>query len=118
MKSPLLIALIASALLIVLTGCQSATSSELPDDPQYKPIAPRKMVITGEYYMLADVDIKPRPTGNRATPVYPLALKRNGVSGEAVLAFVVSSKGKVEQLQVISATHEAFAYAAMRAVQQ
>jgi len=54
----------------------------------------------------------------QASPVYPFKLKLNKVSGEAVIAFLVTTKGRTEQVQVVRATHRGFADAAIAAVKQ
>lgn len=48
----------------------------------------------------------------RKYPVYPPQLNRKGISGTAVLKFVVDKKGKTRNIEVIHATHSDFGRAA------
>ena len=51
-----------------------------------------------------------------ARPVYPPALRKQGVEGNAVVFFIVDERGVVVSARVHSASHPAFAQAAIRAV--
>ena len=65
----------------------------------------------------AEVDQLPVPTqGSR--PVYPPELRRAGVTGEAVVSFVVAANGVIQGVEGISATHPEFEAAAVEAVKK
>jgi len=117
MKNVLCLSTLMLSAFFVFSGCQSTTSpNKLPNDPMFQPVALQEPVVTGEYFK--EVDTSPRPIGIRAAPVYPLELKKRGVTGEATIAFVVTMDGKIEQVQVVQATHRGFADAAKAAVKQ
>lgn len=54
----------------------------------------------------------------RAQPVYPYALKYNGVSGSALVEFIVDTNGMVREAQVVRATHPAFGAASVEAIRR
>ena len=54
----------------------------------------------------------------RVEPYYPIALRRSGVEGTAVLRVVVRADGSVGRIEVVDSTHPAFSVAAMDAVKQ
>ena len=66
---------------------------------------------------LADLDEVPRVT-HRAAPVYPLALRKAGVEGRASVRFIIDRDGVPRFPGIESADHEAFAWAALTAVQR
>ena len=68
-------------------------------------------------YALRELDTAPKPTVRRA-PVYPFSLRRAGITGDALISFVVGSDGSIRQEEVVSATHPEFGEAALKAVQQ
>lgn len=68
-------------------------------------------------YSIRELDRPPKPTGQR-TPVYPANLRRAGMTGEAVISFVVGADGAIRQGEVVSTTHAEFGEAALQAVQQ
>ena len=51
-------------------------------------------------------------------PVYPFGLQRQGVSGSAVIGFIVDTDGNVRDPRVLKATHREFGVAALKAVSQ
>ena len=100
---------------------QSATAPKPPPDAPFRPADPPFFVIEGDgrgLFKLEDVDTPPKPVGKWAEPVYPFELKRKGVTGEAVIVFMVTTDGKTKQIQVERASHHGFADAAMVAVKQ
>jgi len=66
---------------------------------------------------VAELDQRPKAI-NQDSPVYPRALKDDGLTGQAEIEFVVSSEGKVLFPRIISATQEDFGWAAATAVAQ
>ncbi len=103
-----LIVVMASALVIVLSGCQSAPSAS--DKTASESTAP--------YYDIKDTDTKPVPRDTRAAPRYPIEMKRRGISGEAVISFVVMTDGRTDQVKAVRVSHDVFGGAAVEAVKQ
>src|SRR5207248_3283186 len=68
-------------------------------------------------YDLAQLDQVPTPK-SQARPSYPVKLRTQGITGEAVVEFVVGEKGTVLNAHAVRSTHEAFAAAAVEAVAQ
>lgn len=62
-------------------------------------------------------DVPPKPRG-RTAAVYPYALLRQGVKGEAKVSFIVNEKGRVVAAKVLSATEPDFGAAAVAMVQE
>lgn len=69
----------------------------------------------GGAYDVSQIDVAPEVI-ERPSPAFPPALKRSGAAGEVKLQFVVNEEGNVEQISVLSASHEAFAKEAVKAV--
>ncbi len=72
----------------------------------------------GSYYEKEDVDTEPTVEGFRTAPRYPLEMKRLGLSGKAVISYVVMADGCTDQVKVEKATHAAFGEAGVKAVKQ
>jgi TonB family protein len=66
---------------------------------------------------LAELDQRPKAL-SQDSPVYPRALKDDGITGQAEIEFVVSSEGKVLFPRIVSASQEDFGWAAAIAVAQ
>ena len=64
-----------------------------------------------------DLDQRPKALRQDA-PVYPRALKDDGLTGEAEIEFIVARDGRVLFPRIVSATHEDFGWAAATAVGQ
>jgi TonB family protein len=69
-------------------------------------------------YDLEDLDQKPAVVSQGARPVYPFALRRAGIGGQAVISFVVGADGEIHDVQGIRATHPGFEQAAVDAVKK
>lgn len=69
----------------------------------------------GKIFNLADLDRIPDPVLQQA-PLYPIMLKRDGVSGRVKVEFIVDTEGKVLNAAAVEATHEGFVDAAVIAV--
>jgi len=57
----------------------------------------------------------PVPIG-RAKPDYPFELRRDGITGEAIVEFIVNKEGKVSSAHVVRTTHPGFVAPAVEAV--
>jgi len=54
----------------------------------------------------------------RGFPVYPLRLREERPAGEAVIEFIIDRDGRARLPRVVSATQEAFGWAAAAAISQ
>ena len=59
--------------------------------------------------------VKPKPV-MQPLPKYPDALRKAGVKGDALVSFIVTSRGTVERAEVLRATDEKFGKAAQAAI--
>ena len=66
---------------------------------------------------VSELDERPKLI-QQVAPVYPRALKDDGLTGQAEIEFVVSREGRVLFPRIVSATHEDFGWAATVAVAQ
>jgi TonB family protein len=71
----------------------------------------------GPVYNMSQLDQVPR-VRYQANPVYPFALSRAGVTGEATISFVVDREGNVRDVSAVKSTHAEFGTAAVEAVQK
>lgn len=102
-------------------ACRMSTPVDfhVVSDPAYPaaatpvPVGPAHF--TGEYFEGPDLDKHAIPRF-QPQPVYPFALRRAHVTGEARIAFIINAEGVPEQVQAESATHPDFAAAAVAAV--
>ncbi len=69
----------------------------------------------GKIFNLADLDRTPEPVLQQA-PLYPIGLKRDGISGKVKVEFIVDADGKVLDPHAVEASHEGFVDAAVIAV--
>lgn len=69
----------------------------------------------GKLFDLASLDQRPI-LRSRIPPDYPMELRRNNVTGEVVVEFIVTYEGAVAGTEVISSTHQAFEGPAIRSV--
>jgi len=60
-------------------------------------------------------DVKPVPI-ERAEPQYPIELRRANVTGQVIVEFVITTKGKVVNAFAVRSTHSGFESAAVTAV--
>ena len=82
------------------------------------PAPPPEPTYHGEVLAITEVDTPPQPVADQVRAVYPTALRRKGVTGSAVLSFVVTPEGVTRDIRLISATQAAFADAAIDAVKK
>jgi protein TonB len=102
--------LVSALLLALIPGCATApTPATTPAMSTNVPAGPTSQLDLG--------DQVPRPLV-QTMPVYPFALRRQGISGYAVIAFIVDAEGDVREVRVIQATHEEFGAAAVACVSQ
>lgn len=73
--------------------------------------------ISGEVFLAAQLDDPVQPI-SQPKPRYPPALQAAGVTGHAVVEFIVNTEGKVEpgSVKIISSTHQAFEEPAREAI--
>lgn len=69
------------------------------------------------FMTLADLDQKPRAV-KQDVPVYPRALRDDGLTGQAEIEFIVDETGRVHFPRIVSATQEGFGWAAATAISQ
>jgi protein TonB len=84
-----------TALILLLGGCESATQMHPPQE----------------------LDRAPKATF-LPPPQYPFELHKAGVTGHAVVEFVVNTAGETTDVHAVSATHPLFAAAAVAAVRR
>jgi len=100
---------------------------DLDPTPPFRPtlrnaalVIPPGPVSTGAgspVFSIPEVDQAPQPIF-QAPPAYPSAMRRQGISGEVVLTFVVSANGAVRDVQVRSASRREFEGPALEALQR
>jgi periplasmic protein TonB len=99
---------------LFLGGCETA--------PQTNAIPPatsmgRNSLPDAEVHDTSRLDSVPRPTF-QSRPQYPFELRRQNVTGEAVVDFVIGTDGNVYNAYVIRETHPQFGAAAVACVAQ
>jgi TonB family protein len=78
----------------------------------------REPVFTGKYYNVNEVDSPPRQRGRPREAVYPAGLRDKGITGAAVIGFIVDTDGRAQQVQIGYATHREFGESAAKAVEK
>ena len=101
--APLLLAVSA----LMLAACQS-------EPPRSAIVPPPPTGILSS----RQVDKPPQPLRDLPPPRYPANLRRNNISGQAVVRFIVTHDGRVIDVTVIEATHPQFGDAAAAAVEK
>ncbi len=97
-----LVLLLPALMLILPTGCGTP------------PAAPFREK-TADVFDVKDVDQAPVLTYTQRTR-FPMEMRRAGVSGRALIRFVVDTEGKVRDARAIEANHPDFAVAAVESV--
>lgn len=100
MKTALSLALLS--VLILAGGCATAPANNASAD---------------QGSLLSDGEHPPRVI-QQCPPIYPLELRKQGVIGYAVIAFIVDAEGNVRDPWVVEATVKDFGYAAIGCVSQ
>jgi TonB family protein len=90
-----------------ISGCESAPSGPVNN----------QVTFSGGYITVDQADVKPSPRF-QSPPKYPVSLRNAGISGNALIAFLVEMDGHTSQVQVKSATNPEFGEAAKEAVEQ
>jgi protein TonB len=68
-----------------------------------------------DLFDLSNLDQQPSPRF-QAKPVYPFEMRRAGITGQVVVAFIVDSKGNVREAYSLKSSHREFEQAAVQAV--
>ena len=71
----------------------------------------------GTIFNLADLDRIPEPVFQPA-PVYPMSMKREGVTATVVVEFIVDTQGRAVNAMVTDSTNRSFEQAAVMGVQK
>ncbi len=88
-----------------------ATARVAKPEPVRKASAP----FTGQYFEQLQLDQLPKPA-SQAIPLFPSELRKQGITGEATVEFIVDAEGVVQNVGILKATHPAFGDAAAEAV--
>ena len=102
---------------MLTAGCVSPSFTRTPLDPSFvlNPFAPGDRATP--IWDLSQVDSVPM-AHVQVRPRYPLELRRAGISGNALVDFVVDERGRPRDVHAISATDGKFAESAVRSVAQ
>jgi protein TonB len=68
-----------------------------------------------DLFDLKNLDQQPSPRF-QAKPVYPFEMRRAGITGQVVVAFIVDSRGNVREAYSLKSSHREFEQAAVQAV--
>ena len=98
---------LSTMLALLLMGCVS-----LPDE--YRKNQATKLSAL-EILPLETLDVKPEVTF-QGRPRYPVRMRRAGITGAALVEFIVDDQGKVRDARTIRAAHEDFGEAALAAI--
>lgn len=85
--------------------------------PVGRPTAGAGISGTKNIFDLASLD-QPPVARFQAGPVYPMEMRRDGISGEVVVRFIVDADGNVRDAQAVRSSHRAFEPEAVAAVQK
>jgi TonB family protein len=91
---------------LFINGCETA-----PQDPVNNRVA-----FSGEY-VRDHVDLWPKSLWRRP-PQYPSSMRDAGITGKAIIDFLVEPDGHTSQVQVQFATNQTFGEAAKEAIEQ
>jgi len=106
MKMLLSIVILAT---ILTAGCSTTPAVKL------QPVHNLFPALASDVYLLRVVDVKPIAVF-REQPLYPQALRKSGVSGEAIVQFILDTNGLVTEVVVVSASDIRFGNAAIEAI--
>ena len=122
MRSTPLAAAIMVLTVSVVAGC--ATAPEAPAGnvataASSTSIGPRQdaALVVADTFDISRLDVMPQPVF-QTRPQYPFQLRKAGVSGEAVVDFIVDINGEVRNAYALRATHDSFGEAAVASVVQ
>jgi protein TonB len=80
--------------------------------------SPQNDVDDGTIYNSANADAQPRLKAARTDPVYPLEMKKAGITGKVVFQFIIDRTGAVRDVVILSSPHKAFEKPTIDAVSQ
>jgi len=80
--------------------------------PQGRPTGLGKGV---QVFDISQLDQQPQPKF-RAPPQYPFEMKRQGITGDVLLEFIVDTNGDVRNAYVVKASHREFENSALQAI--
>jgi TonB family protein len=109
MKPWILLAVIAGC----FAGCQTTDNTGLIATAPVR----NEVQFTGPYLPASDVD-QPPTIFEQTPPEFPEPMLRARIDGKAIVALIVDSSGKPQQVQCEEATHPLFADAAVKAVKK
>ena len=96
----------------LLGGCETAPNV----NPYGRPTPPAAArPIDRDVFEISDLDRRPVPRLQRP-PHYPVEMRRAGVSGRAVVDFIIDETGTVRDAYVIETTYPVFGAAAVECV--
>lgn len=103
---------------------------EVAPEPEPEPIKPEPVAQTpvAEPVQAVETETLPTPVPvfqlsnlprfmHKVNPVYPPALKAQGISGKVKLSVLIDATGKVRDIKIVSSSHPEFAQAAIEAIQ-
>ena len=99
--------------LLALFALLGLAACSTPPGPVTYPVS-----FQGEYHELTEAHVQTPVMANPVTPKYPFSLKRESISGEVTIDFIVEVDGRTSQVQIKQATHLEFGLAAKAAVEQ
>lgn len=70
-----------------------------------------------DLFNVKDLDQQPQPR-LRAQPRYPAELKRQGITGECLVEFIIDTNGNIVAAQIVRSTNREFENAALEAVRK
>ena len=74
-----------------------------------------KVSFTGEFVLVKDATTAPEAKKQDA-PSYPAKMREAGIEGAVQIAYIVNTKGRTEEVQVVKATDASFGEACVEAV--
>jgi len=100
--------LLLAGLLVALAGCANDPVSHFAQESS----------LTSAFAAAPGSDFQPPTPVRTVAPVYPLALRRNGVAGVVKVSCLIDEKGRIQETKVLDATDPALKEAALTAVSQ
>ena len=111
---PLFTLILSLSAFLALLGCSTQSTSQSKAEPA-NPASSNASTKEGGSEELKNLDQPPKLL-NALRILYPFELKKKGITGKALISFVVNTSGKPVEAKVISATHPLFGESAKDAV--